>query len=429
MVELFYTKICKTYTTMKIDSICAQETRKKQEVRSHILPIYPTSSFSFDSIDQALNIFLGKEKGHVYGRYGNPTVEAVADKIAQLETHGLDMKAKALMTSSGMSAISTLFTATLKSGDKVLTQSNIYGGTTELLATVLAPFGIEAVHTNLQNLNMVESLVAKDPTIKMIYFETPSNPAMICVDIESLASIARKHSRYSAIDNTFCTPYLQQPFKFGVDFIVHSSTKFLNGHGNAITGVIVGKDIEYMEEKVGHVLKLMGANCNPFDAWLVWNGMKTLSIRLDKQSANAMKVAQMLEAHPAVGRVNYNGLHAHPDYQIAKKQMRQFGAMLSFELNGCLQTGVNFIRKLRLCTLAPTLGDVDTLVQHPALMSHEAREVREQNGISDGLIRMSVGIENVDDILVDLQQALDCKTVKNLLSTNKVAALKVKEAI
>jgi len=408
---------------MKFNSICAKEVREKQEIRSHILPIYPTSSFSFDSIDQALDIFLGKEKGHVYGRYGNPTIEAVADKIAALETYGLDIEAKALMTSSGMSAISTLFTATLKSGDKVLTQGNIYGGTTELLATVLAPFGIEAVKTDLQNLDMVETLVARDPAIKMLYFETPSNPAMTCVDIEGLANIAKKYGRFSAIDNTFCTPYIQQPFRHGVDFIVHSSTKFLNGHGNAITGVIVGRDPEYMEEKVAHVLKLMGTNCNPFDAWLTWNGMKTLSIRMDKQSSNAMQVAQMLEAHSEVGRVNYNGLRSHPDHEIAKKQMRQFGAMLSFELKGCIQTGIDFMKKIRFCTLAPTLGDVDTLVQHPALMSHEAREVRESNGISDGLIRMSVGIEDIADILADLEQALDCETTKNIPTIKRRRAM------
>jgi len=380
---------------MKFNSICAKEIRDKQDVRPHILPIYPTSSFSFNSIDQAIDIFLGKEKGHVYGRYGNPTIEAVADKIAKLETYGLDIKAKAVMTS-------------------------------ELLATVLAPFGIEAVLTDLQNLEEVEALVAKDKGIKMIYFETPSNPAMTCVDIEAIANIAKKYGRFSAIDNTFCTPYIQQPFKYGVDFIVHSSTKFLNGHGNAITGVIVGKDIEYMEEKISHVLKLMGTNCNPFDAWLTWNGMKTLSIRMEKQSENAMQVAQMLETHPAVNRVNYNGLVSHPDHEIAKKQMRRFGAMLSFELKGCMQTGIDFMKKIRFCTLAPTLGDVDTLVQHPALMSHEAREVRESNGIADGLIRISTGIEDIEDILADLQQALDiCKPIKNGSTVNNHRALNV----
>jgi len=268
---------------MKFNSICAKELRTKQEIRSHILPIYPTSSFSFDSIEQGIDIFSGKEKGHVYGRYGNPTIEAVADKIAELETYGLDNQAKAIMTSSGMSAISTLFMAVLKAGDKVLTQGNLYGGTTELLTAILAPYGVETVMTNLQNLSKVEDLIAKDETIKMLYFETPANPTMACVDMEALANIAKKYGRKSAVDNTFCTPYTQQPFKHGVDFIVHSTTKFLNGHGNSIAGVVVGTDVEFMEQKVWKVLKLMGTNCNPFDAWLTWNGMKTLGIRMDRK--------------------------------------------------------------------------------------------------------------------------------------------------
>lgn len=394
---------------MRFNSICTKELRSKQEVRSHILPIYPTSSFSFDTIEQGINIFKGEEAGHVYGRYGNPTIEAVADKIAQLEAYGLDNQAKAIMTSSGMSAISTLFMATLKAGDKVLTQGNLYGGTTELLTSILAPFGVETVMTNLKDLSKVEDLVAKDDTIKMLYFETPANPTMACVDMEALADIAKKYGRKSAVDNTFCTPYTQQPFKYGVDFIVHSTTKFLNGHGNSIAGVVVGTDVEFMEQKVWKVLKLVGTNCNPFDAWLTWNGMKTLGIRMDKHSANAMQVAQMLEANAAVERVNYNGLISHADHEIAKRQMRQFGAMLSFELKGGLQAGIDFMNRIRFCTLAPTLGDVDTIILHPASMSHVniAREIRERNGITDGLIRISVGIEDVEDILADLEGAIE----------------------
>ena len=394
---------------MKFNSICAKEIRTKQEIRSHILPIYPTSSFSFDNIEQGINIFLGKEKGHVYGRYGNPTIEAVADKIADLETYGLDIQAKAIMTSSGMSAISTLLMATLKAGDKVLTQGNIYGGTTELLTDTLAQFGVETVFVDLQDLNRVEEIVKSDEAIKMLYFETPANPTLACVDLESLSQIAKRYGRLTAIDNTFCTPYLQQPFKFGIDFIIHSTTKFLNGHGNSIAGVIVGSDVEAMEQKVWKSMKLLGTNCNPFDAWLTWTGIKTLGIRMDKHSQNAMTIAEMLEADPAVKRVNYNGLPSHADHKIAKKQMSQFGAMLSFELKGGLQAGIDFMNRIRFCTLAPTLGDVDTIILHPASMSHVniAREVRERNGITDGLIRISIGIEDVEDIVADLKGAME----------------------
>ncbi len=402
-VHLYY------FYQMKFNSICAKENKHQETVRPHILPIYPTSSFSFDSIDQGIDIFTGKEKGFKYGRYGNPTVEAVEEKIAALEAYELDVQAKAIMTSSGMSAISTLFTTVLQAGDKVLTQGNLYGGTTELLVSILGRLGIETVMANLQDLDKVEHLIKEDQGIKMLYFETPANPTMTCVDMESLASIAKKYGRFSAVDNTFCTPYLQQPFRHGVDFIIHSTTKFINGHGNSIAGIIAGTDVEYMEQKVWKTMKLLGTNCNPFDAWLTWTGMKTLGIRMDKNSSNAQQIAEYLEKHPKIERVNYNGLVSHPDHEIAKKQMSQFGAMMSFELKGGLNAGINFMNNIKFCTLAPTLGDIDTLILHPASMSHinVDKEIRERNGITDGLIRLSVGIEDVEDIIEDLKQALE----------------------
>ncbi len=390
-------------------SLCTRELPSLKTTEPHVLPIYATSSFAFESVDQGINIFLGKEKGHVYGRYGNPTIEAVADKIALLETHGLHMPAKAILFSSGMSAISTLALALLRSGDKILTQGNLYGGTTELFVKILQPLGIKTILTDLQNLNQVEAIIKNDPNIRLIYFETPANPTLACVDIEALATIAQTHKRLSAIDNTFCTPYLQQPFRFGVDYIVHSTTKFLNGHGNSIAGALVGTDVDMMEGKIWQTMKLAGTNCNPWDAWLIHNGMKTLTLRMDRHSQNAMAVARFLEQHPKVARVNYNGLPSHPDHALAKKQMRDFGAMLSFELRDGLQAGINFMNRIRFCTLAPTLGDVDTLVLHPASMSHVniPKDIRLQNGITDGLIRLSVGIENQEDIIADLAQALD----------------------
>ncbi len=394
--------------TKGFGSLCVKEHVDKRTTKPHQLPIYATSSFDFENIDQGIDIFTGKATGHVYGRYGNPTIDTVAEKIAMLETYGLDMEAKAILCSSGMSAISTLLMSCLKAGDKVLTQGNLYGGTTELLLKVLGPLGIETVMTNLKDIDKVEQIVAEDNGIQMIYFETPANPTMACVDIEALATIAQKHQIKSAVDSTFCTPYLQQPFKYGVDFVIHSTTKYLNGHGNSIAGIIIGKDATFMEEKIWRTMKLAGTNCNPFDAWLINNGLKTLELRMDRHSSNAMAVAEFLVGHKKVSRVNYNGLSSHPDHELAKKQMSQFGGMLSFELKDGLQAGVDFMNKVKFCSLAPTLGDVDTLILHPATMSHINidREIRIRNGITDGLVRLSIGIENASDIIADLDQAL-----------------------
>jgi methionine-gamma-lyase len=389
-------------------SLCVKEWKDKRTTRPHQLPIYATSSFEFESIDQGMSIFQGKETGHVYGRYGNPTIEAVAEKITHLETYGLGIDAHGILLSSGMSAISTLALAVLKTGDKILTQGNLYGGTTEFLTKVLQPFGVATVMTNLKDLDKVEDILKTDPSIRLLYFETPANPTMACVDIEALAALARRYNRYSAVDNTFCTPYLQQPFRFGVDFIVHSTTKYLNGHGNSIAGILLGSDTTLMKTKVWTTMKLAGTNCNPWDAWLVNNGLKTLELRMDRHSANAQAVAEFLERQPQVERVNYNGLPSHPDHDLARRQMRLFGGMLSFELKGGLEAGKRFMNRIRFCTLAPTLGDVDTLALHPASMSHIniPKEIRLQNGITDGLVRLSVGIENVEDIIADLGQAV-----------------------
>ena len=376
--------------------------------RSHTLPIYPTSSFDFDSLEQGQRIFSGSEKGHLYGRFGNPTVDEVAEKLTTLEAYGLDMDAAGIMVSSGMSAISTLMMGLLRPGDKVLTQGNLYGGTTELFRSLLAPLGFPVHFTNLKDLDAVEALLEKEPSIKVLYFETPANPTMACVDMQALVDLAQRYDCLTVADNTFCTPYLQQPFRFGVDFIIHSTTKYLNGHGNSVAGFIAGRHVELMEDTIFNTMKLAGTNCNPWDAWLLFNGLKTLELRMERHSENAMRVAHFLAGHEAVERVNYVGLLSHPDHKLAQKQMRRFGGMLSFELKGGLEAGEAFMRRLQFCILAPTMGDVDTLVMHPASMSHRSvpRELRLENDITDGLIRLSVGIETVEDILGDLEQAL-----------------------
>lgn len=394
---------------MKIDSLVVRENGDNRTTAPHILPIYATSSFAFENIDQGIEIFKNIESGHVYSRYANPTVDTVAAKIAALETHGLGFEAEAVMTSSGMSAISTLLLGLLKKSDKVLTQGNLYGGTTELFNQIFGAMGIETVLAELQNLDEVEAALRRDPAIKMLYCETPANPTLACVDIAALAEIARRHGAWSAIDNTFATPLLQQPFAAGVDFILHSTTKFLNGHGNSTAGLVVGRDRDLMRKKVWNAMKLVGTNCSPFEAWLTHNGLKTVALRMERHCSNAQQLAEFLEKHPAVARVNYPGLASHPDHELAKRQMHGgFGGMLSFELRGGLEAGIRAMNRVEFCTLAPTLGDADTLILHPASMSHlrVPREIREQNGINDGLIRVSVGIENAADIIGDIERAI-----------------------
>jgi methionine-gamma-lyase len=393
---------------MHFDSLCAQESQDNRTTAPHILPIYATSSFAFESIDQGIEIFKNIESGHTYSRYSNPTVDAVAAKIAALESHGHDFEADAVMTSSGMSAISTLMLGLLKNGDTVLTQGNLYGGTTELIKGILQPLGVQCIFTQLSDLQEVERLLQTNKSIKMLYAETPANPTLACIDLEAIGKLGQKYEVITAVDNTFPTPYLQQPLAYGIDFVVHSTTKFLNGHGNSIAGAIVGRNKELLRKQVWRVMKLMGTNCSPFEAWLTHNGMKTLSLRMDRHSSNAMTLALWLEQQPQVARVNYTGLASHPDHELACRQMKQHGAMLSFELHGGIEAGIACMNRVRFCTLAPTLGDTDTLILHPASMSHlhVAREIREANGITDGLIRISVGIEAVEDIIADLKQAI-----------------------
>ncbi len=394
---------------MKFTSICVQELEEKRTTRPHTLPIYATSSFAFENIDQGMDIFSGAEKGHLYSRFANPTVDAAADKIALLESYGTGVEATAYMTSSGMAAIATLMLGVLKTGDKILTQGNLYGGTTELFLKILQPLGIETIMVDLGDTKAVEVAIKSNPSVKMLYFESLANPSLACVDIAKLTDLAHKNGMWATIDNTFTTPYILKPFVYGVDFIVHSTTKYMNGHGTSTAGVVLGKDAALMKEKVFTSMKLTGTNCSPFEAWLTYNGLKTMPLRMRQHSENALHIAKALEAHPSVMKVNYPGLPSHSDHKLAKKQLKNgYGGMLSFELVGGLEAGLAFMNKIKFCSLAPTMGDVDTLILHPASMSHLRipRDVRMANGITDGLIRVSIGIEDVEDILGDLLQAM-----------------------
>ena len=381
---------------------------------AHLTPIYATSTFVYDDAEQGMRRFSGKEPGYIYSRWGNPTYREAEEKIAAMETfgvtdqHGAPLALKAYLQSSGMAAISTLMMSTLKAGDKVLSHYSLYGGTQEQFNTLLPTFGVDAVIADLRDLNLAEDMLKQHPAIKMIYLETPANPTIQCVDIEALTKLGKQYGKIIACDNTFATPYLQQPFKYGVDFVVHSTTKFLNGHGTAIGGVFIGRDLDAMKGRTYKIFKALGGSSSPFDAFLLVNGMKTLEVRMERHCSNAEKVAALLNTHKAVASVNYNGLPSHPDSAVAKKQMRHPGAMMSFELKGGLQSGINFMNKLQLCTRTVSLGTCDTLLSHPASMTHYSvpKEQRERYGITDGLIRMSVGMENIADILSDLEQAL-----------------------
>lgn len=386
---------------------------KTGENYAHLTPIYASSTYVFDSAEQGMNRFKGEEPGYIYNRWGNPLFEEAEKKIAILEALGIEdngkpLQLKSILHSSGMAAISSLVLGTLKPGDKILSHFSLYGGTEELFNIILEPLQIETVIADLRDIEAAREHIARDSSIKMLYLETPANPTIQCVDIEALANIAKEAGIWVAVDNTFSTPYLQQPFKYNVDFVIHSTTKFLNGHGTAIGGVLVGRDLNMMKTKLEKAKRLLGGNSNPFDAFLLIQGLKTLEIRMDKHCANAEKVVRFLAEHPRVANVNYPGLESHPDHKTSLKQMRHPGPMMSFELKGGLEAGKKFINKLQMCVRAVSLGTCDTLISHPASMTHYGvpEADRLKYGITDGLIRMSVGIENVEDIIRDLEQAL-----------------------
>ena len=394
---------------MRLKTLCVNNPKDPSTTKSHQLPIYATSSFEFDNVEHEMEVFRDPSKAHLYARFANPTVDAVAQKIADLEAFGSDVTAPwGIMTSSGMSAISTVIFALLQKGDKILTQGNLYGGSTQLIKNKLGQYGIGSVLVNLKDSVAVREAISEDSSIKMIYFETPSNPALDCIDMSEIAMIAQEHNIITVIDNTFCTPAIQRPFLFGIDFIIHSTTKYLNGHGNGISGVIIGKDKEG-QKKVWDTMKLLGTNCNAWDAWLTNMGMKTLDIRMERHSANAMALSEFLQTHPKVLKTNYIGLSDHPDHAIATKQMSRYGGMMCFEVEGGAAGGHRFMNAVKIGALAPTMGDVDTLIMHPATMSHLSvdRDIRLANGITDGLIRVSVGIEDIEDLIEGFDQALE----------------------
>lgn len=391
----------------RIDTLCVGENQQNKNGQSHVLPINASSAFSYDTIEESIDIFTGKKDGFVYTRYANPTIESVERKLAEMEASNTGMEAYCILTGSGMSAISTLLMSLLNPGDGIVCPYNLYGGTSELIRKIMAGKGVEVSYLALDNLDELETSIKRNPKIKLVYFESPSNPCLDCLDIQAICKKSKELGLETVIDNTFSTAYLQQPLGLGTDYVVYSTTKFLNGHGNALSGAIICKGKEKRKIIWDH-MKLLGTSASPFDAWLLHNGIKTLAVRLDRHCDNALFLAQFLEAHPEVNHVNYPGLPSSVHHSTASRQMRMYGAVLSFELKGGLERAKRFMNACRLCTIASTLGNVDTLLLHPATSSHLNidRKIRESQGITDGLIRVSVGIENIEDILEDVSTAI-----------------------
>lgn len=388
-------------------TLCVGTIQTEKKIKPHNEPIYATSAYLFDHTNEAIEIFKNKDKGFTYSRWANPTVELCEKKIAMLESFGSQLKTDAQLFSSGMAAITAALLSCLSPGDSVLTQHIFYGTTDELIKSELKNFGINQLQANLNNLNEVETILKKNKKIKVIYVETPSNPLLECIHLKNLATISKKYHCKLLVDNTFATPFLQRPLLLGADLSIHSTTKYLNGHGSGLGGVVIGEK-KFIKEEVWKKVKLMGGNSNAWDAWLILNGMKTLELRMQRHCSNAKQVANFLSEHKAVRTVHYPALKNHPTYTIAKQQMHDFGGMLSFELKGGFKAGIAFMNHISVGNLVTTLGTTDTIFLHPASMSHVnvSKEQRLKFGIHDGLIRMSVGIENIEDILNDLENTL-----------------------
>jgi len=366
------------------------------------MPIYQTSTFIFDSAEQGGRRFALEEAGYIYTRLGNPTTTVLENKIAALEEGEA-----AVATSSGMGAISSTLWTVLKAGDHIVTDKTLYGCTFALMCHGLTRFGIDVTFVDTSNLDEVKNAMKENT--RVVYLETPANPNLKIVDIEALAKLAHTNPNTLVIvDNTFATPYMQKPLTLGADVVVHSVTKYINGHGDVIAGLVITNKALADQIRFVGLKDMTGAVLGPQDAYYIIRGMKTFEIRMERHCKNARKVVEFLNNHPKIERVYYPGLETHPGYEIAKKQMKDFGAMISFELKGGFEAGKTLLNSLKLCSLAVSLGDTETLIQHPASMTHSpyTKEEREAAGITDGLVRLSVGLENVEDIIADLEQGL-----------------------
>lgn len=384
---------------------------------SHVIPIYQTSTFKFPDVATGAGIFSGKIPGYVYTRMDNPNQHVLEQKIAALE--GLDLLKKepnrpqdeiveCIVFSSGMAAATSAILARVQSGQTIIAQETLYGATFSFLHDMAPHYGIKVVWISDPTREAWEEAFRQHPDARAAYAESPANPTMALTDLKAAAEIAHKYGAWLIVDNTFSTPYCQRPLTLGADIIVHSTTKYIGGHGQVIGGAVVSRHVDFVEKELYSVLKLLGGSASPFDCWLINAGLKTFEIRMERHCENAMKVARFLEKHPAVAEVYYPGLESNPQHELACEQMLHFGGMIAFELKGGLAAGEKMMNSVKICTLAVSLGTIDSLIQHPASMTHSSvpADLRKQVGITDGLVRLSVGIENVEDIIADLDQAL-----------------------
>lgn len=363
------------------------------------VPIYQSSTFAFRNAQHGAELFAGADDGYIYTRLGNPTTRALEDNVAELENGW-----GAIATASGMGAVSAVYLALLEHGAHVVSTAAVYGPSRGLIEKHLSRFGVSATFVDTSDAEAVRR--AMQPNTKLLYVESPANPAMQVTDLAAMAAIAREHGCVLAVDNTFASPYLQKPLDLGADVVLHSVTKFINGHADIVGGVIVTKT-EAMYRRIRPLMIALGSNMDPHQAFMVIRGLKTLGIRVERAQENAMRIARWIEARPEVAWVRYIGLPSHPQHEIAKRQMSGFGSMISFELKGGVEAGRALMDHVKLATLAVSLGGVETLIEHPASMTHAGvpRADRLEAGITDGLVRYSVGIENVEDLIADLEQA------------------------
>ena len=392
------------------------------QYHAHVTPIFQTSTFGFPDVATGAAIFAGEQSGYIYSRAGNPNVVQLAKKYAYLE--GLDLIRQnpdvspdelvaGRVMSSGMAAISAAVMGHVTAGQKVIVQRELYGNAYRFFNEVAPRIGIQVIWVDRMDADAWEQAFAAHPDAVLAYVETPANPTLSVLDLKAVADIAHARGAWCMVDNTFATPYHQRPLTLGYDVVVHSTTKYLTGHGVVIGGAVVSRHVhDYINARkdgVGLMARVMGPAVSPFDAWLANLGLKTFEIRMQRHAENAMTIARWLASHPQVAEVHYPGLESHPGHDIAKKQMfNGFGGMISFELKKGFDAGVAMMNHVRLATLAVSLGNVDSLIEHPASMTHASvpPEERRKVGITDGLVRFSVGIENVDDLIDDLDRAM-----------------------
>lgn len=383
------------------ETLCIHAGKVTNEHGALVTPLCQSATFIFDNAEQGAARFAGEEPGYIYTRLGNPTVRELELKIAALE-----QMEDAAATATGMGAVAAATMAFLQQGDHLIASKAIYGCSFALFSHQFIRYGIDVTFVDMTDHHAIEA--ALRPNTRVLFAETPVNPNMVVLDLAFIGRFCRQHRLLSVIDNTFMTPLLQQPATFGIDIVIHSATKYLNGHGDVVAGLIVS-DAEKISTIKLTTLKDMGATISPHDAWLIIRGMKTLAVRMDRHCSNAQQTAEFLQQHPAVKAVYYPGLPQHPGHIFIGHQMKAAGGVLAFELYGTVDDGRYFINQCRLLTLAVSLGDAESLIQHPASMTHSpyTAEERAMAGISDGLIRLSVGLEHIDDIIADLKQALD----------------------